>query len=180
MSLFNRSVYLSTKSFFAYNWAVVLQFRDAVEPLISSYQLQGNTVVIEADSVSNTNTTNTTNTRLNHWTRMGFAFRTALILGLVRIDTIASRSRCRFVSCASVMQISRSTTSQRCSAGLRSGDCGGHLSSVNSLSCSRNQFEMIWALWRGTFSCWKQPLEDVYAVVIKGLGQQQHSGQLWL
>ncbi len=30
---------------------------------------------------------------------------------------------------------------------LRSGDCGGHLSKVNSLSCSRNQSEMIWALW---------------------------------
>ncbi len=41
----------------------------------------------------------------------------------------------------------RSTTSQRCSIGLRSGDCGGHLSKVNSLSCSRNQSEMIWALW---------------------------------
>ncbi len=53
---------------------------------------------------------------------------------------IASRSFCRFVS--------RSTTSQSCSIGLRSGDCGGHLSKVNSLSCSRNQSEMIWALWR--------------------------------
>ncbi len=30
--------------------------------------------------------------------------------------------------------ISRSTTSQRCSIGLRSGDCGDHLSKVNSLS----------------------------------------------
>ncbi|MBN3297538.1 MEGF9 protein, partial [Amia calva] len=38
---------------------------------------------------------------------------------------------------------SRSTTSQRCSIGLRSGDCGGQFSTVNSLSCSRNQFEMI-------------------------------------
>jgi len=31
----------------------------------------------------------------------------------------------------------------RCSIGLRSGDCGGHFSTLNSLSCSRNQFEMI-------------------------------------
>ncbi len=46
--------------------------------------------------------------------------------------------------------LSRSTTSQRCSIGLRSGDCGGHLSEVNSFSCSRNQSEMIWALWRCT------------------------------
>ncbi len=55
----------------------------------------------------------------------------------------------------SMMWISRSTTSQRCSIGLRSGDCGGHLSKVNSLSCSRNQSEMIWALWHGALSCWK-------------------------
>ncbi len=61
---------------------------------------------------------------------------------------IASRSCCRF-------WISRSTTSQRCSIGLRSGDCGGHLSKVNSFSCSRNQSEMIWALWHGALSCWK-------------------------
>ncbi len=63
------------------------------------------------------------------------------------IDMIASRSCCRFVGCTSMMRISRSTTSQRCSIGLISGDCGGHLSNVNSLSCSRNQSEMIWALW---------------------------------
>ncbi len=61
---------------------------------------------------------------------------------------IASHSCCRFVDCTSMMWISRSTTSQRCSIGLRSGDCGDHLSKVNSLSCSRNQSEMIWALWR--------------------------------
>ncbi len=47
-----------------------------------------------------------------------------------------------------MMRISRSTTSQRYSIGLRSGDCGDYLSKVNSLSCSRNQSEMIWALWR--------------------------------
>ncbi len=73
---------------------------------------------------------------------------------LVHIDMIASRSCCRFVGCTSMMQISRSTTSQRCSIGLRSGDCGGHLSKVNSLSCSRNQSEMIWALWHDALSCW--------------------------
>ncbi len=86
-----------------------------------------------------------------------FAFRTALILCgidstrcwkhssdiLVHIVMIASHSFCRFVSCTSMMRISHSSTSQRCSIGLRSGDCGGHLSKVNSLSCSRNQSEMI-------------------------------------
>ncbi len=46
-----------------------------------------------------------------------------------------------------MIRISRSITSQRCSIGFRSGVCGGHLSKVNSLSCSRNQSEMIWALW---------------------------------
>ncbi len=99
-----------------------------------------------------------------------FAFGTALILCgrdllfycckhsseiLVNIDMIASRSCCRFVGCTSMMRISRSTTSQRCSIELRSGDCGGHLSKVNSLSCSRNQSEMIWVLWHGVLSCWK-------------------------
>ncbi len=54
-----------------------------------------------------------------------------------------------------MMWISRSTTSQSCSIGLRSGDCGAHLSKVNSLSCSRNQSEMIWALWYCAISCWK-------------------------
>ncbi len=58
-----------------------------------------------------------------------FAFRTALILHcidstrfwkhsseiLVHIDMITSRSCCRFVGCTSMMRISRSTTSQRCS-----------------------------------------------------------------
>jgi len=34
-------------------------------------------------------------------------------------------------------------------------DCGGHFSTVNSLSCSSNQFEMIQALWHGALSCWK-------------------------
>ncbi len=68
---------------------------------------------------------------------------------------IASRSCCRFVVCTSMMWISRSTTSQRCSTGLRSRECGGHLSKVNSLSCSRNLSEMIWALWHGALSCWK-------------------------
>ncbi len=37
---------------------------------------------------------------------------------------ISSHSCCRFVGCTSMMWISRSTTSQRCSIGLRSGDCG--------------------------------------------------------
>ena len=33
--------------------------------------------------------------------------------------------------------------------GLWFGECGGHWSTVNSLPCSWNQLEMIWALWCG-------------------------------
>lgn len=33
------------------------------------------------------------------------------------------------------------------SVGLRSGDCRGHLSTVNTTSCSRNQLDIIQALW---------------------------------
>ncbi len=40
------------------------------------------------------------------------------------------------------------------------------LSKVNSLSCSRNQSEMIWALWHGALSCWKY-IRRWYTVVIK-------------
>ncbi len=57
-----------------------------------------------------------------------FAFRTALIH---RFNKVLET----FVGCTSMMWISRSTKSQRCSIGLISGDCGGYLSKVNSLSC---------------------------------------------
>ncbi len=81
-----------------------------------------------------------------------FVFRTALILRgidstrcwkhsseiLVHIDMRASRSCCRFVGYTSMMQISVPPHPK---------DCGGHLRKVNSLSCSRNQSEIIWALW---------------------------------
>lgn len=36
----------------------------------------------------------------------------------------------------------------------------------SELSFSRNQFEMIWALWCGVLSCWKHPSVDGYTVVI--------------
>ena len=96
-------------------------------------------------------------TPCQYWVGPPFAFRTLLrgILStrcwkhsseiLVHIDMIATCSCCRFVGCTSTIQISCSTTSQRCSIGLRSGGCGGHWSTVNSLTCSGNQFEMFWA-----------------------------------
>ncbi len=61
---------------------------------------------------------------------------------------------------------------KKCSVGVRSGDCGGYSSIVNSLSCSRNQFEMIWALWHGALSCWKWSERD-------GHGQQQYFSKSW-
>lgn len=61
-------------------------------------------------------------------------------------DTIASCSCCGYVGCTSMTQISCCTTFQRRSIGLRSGHCGGRLRTLNSLSCSRNQFEIIRAL----------------------------------
>lgn len=33
--------------------------------------------------------------------------------------------------------------------------CGSHLNTVNSLSCSRSQFNDL-SLWHGPLSCWKQ------------------------
>ncbi len=99
---------------------------------------------------------------------------------LVHIDIIASRSCWKFVGCTSMMWISRSTTSQRCSIGLRSGDCGGHLSKVNSLSCSRNQSEMIWALWTWCIILLKVAMRIKGIKVIKAWhGRQQYSGRLW-
>ncbi len=58
--------------------------------------------------------------------------------------------------------------------------CQLHIHDAN-LSCSRNQSEMIWALWHGALSCWKKPSEDKYTVVKKrdGHGQQLYSGRLW-
>lgn len=57
-------------------------------------------------------------------------------------DSIASWSGCRFISCTSKMQTPCSTTSQWCFIWVSSGDCGVHLYTVNSVGCSRNQFEL--------------------------------------
>jgi len=53
------------------------------------------------------------------------------------------------------MQLSRSTLP-------KSSDWEVYLSIVNSSSCSRNQLEMIWPLWRAMLSWWVQPSEDGY------------------
>lgn len=52
----------------------------------------------------------------------------------------------RFIGCIFLMWISCLTTSKRCSIRLRSDHCRWHLSTLKSLSWSRNQFEMIWPL----------------------------------
>lgn len=50
-----------------------------------------------------------------------------------------------------------STSSQRCSIGLRSVDCAGYLTKL--MSCSWNQLKMMRVLFHGTSSCWKYPWE---------------------
>ncbi len=118
-------------------------------------------------------------TPCKYWIGPPFASRTALIIRgidstrcwkhsseiLVHIDMMVSCSCCRFVGCSSMMRISRSTTSQRCTIELRSGYCGGHLSKVNSLSCSRNQSEMIWALKHGVVFCCCSPSASGFNVL---------------
>ena len=59
------------------------------------------------------------------------------------VDMIASRNFCRFVSCTFMLRISRSTTSQRCSIGFRSGDWEGHWRTLNLLSCSWNSLRRL-------------------------------------
>ncbi len=75
-------------------------------------------------------------TPCKYWIGPPFAFWTASIIRgidstrfckhsseiLVHVDMIASRSCCRFVGCTSMMRISRSTTSQRCSILLLNWD----------------------------------------------------------
>lgn len=89
---------------------------------------------------------------------------------LVQADMTASCSCCSFVGCTSMMRISRSTTSQRYSIGLKYGNCGGHLSTVYPLLYSRNQLDLSYAMWDGVLSSWKQTLIDVYTIH----GQQQY------
>lgn len=72
----------------------------------------------------------------------------------------------RYVSCTSMIWLSRSNTSSVCSIGLRSGGSGGHLTTVNALPCWRNQFEIIWVLWHGVLSFWKKLSEDRYTVLL--------------
>lgn len=61
-------------------------------------------------------------------------------------DMMASYACCRFVGWTLMMRISHSTTMQRCSAGLRSGNFVVRFSIVNSL-CSRNHFEKMATFW---------------------------------
>lgn len=72
----------------------------------------------------------------------------------------------RYVSCTSMIWLSCSNTSWRCTIGLRSGGSGGHLTTVNALSCWRNQFEIIWVLWHGVLSFCKKLSEDRYTVLL--------------
>lgn len=72
---------------------------------------------------------------------------------VLHIDVIASQSCCRVVSCMFRMWIFCSIGSEGCTT-----DCGGHLSTLNSLSWSRNQFGIIWVLRHVALSCRTYPL----------------------
>lgn len=100
------------------------------------------------------------------WNRFNKVLETSSEI-LVHIRLIISESYCRFVGCTSVMLTSCSTTSQKCSTGFRSGSYGGYLSTGNLLSCSRNQFEIVWGFWHGKVSRWKQHSEDGYTLIRK-------------
>lgn len=59
-----------------------------------------------------------------------------------------------------------STTSQRCSMGLKSSDLEGHFNIENSYLCSMNQSATIFDFWHGVLSFWMRSLEDEYSVFI--------------
>lgn len=74
-------------------------------------------------------------------------------VNMANIDMKASYSCCKIVLAAHPW--CEPTTLQRCSIEFWSVDCGGRLSKVNSLSCSRKQLKVSWALRHGLLSCWK-------------------------
>lgn len=65
-----------------------------------------------------------------------------------------------------IMWIFYSTTSQRCSVWLRSGECGCRLSTANT-SHVQETSEIIWSFWYVVLSYWKEPSEVRYTVLIK-------------
>lgn len=64
------------------------------------------------------------------------------------------------LSPASMVWRSHFTTAQRWFIGLRYDVCVGRLSTMKSSSCSRNHFEMTWALTHGFNILLKQPSDD--------------------
>ena len=81
---------------------------------------------------------------------------------------IALSGSVRFDGCGTSCLMALLNSSNKCSIGLRSGDCGGHLSKVKSPSCSWNLSCTIWALWHGALSYWKKPSPLGYAIHITG------------
>jgi hypothetical protein len=77
---------------------------------------------------------------------------------LVHADATASCSFCRLDSGILVLQTARSISSQRCSMWLRSGECAGHSSKLNTLSCSRQCFPLL--------NCPLQPIGDKDQLVV--------------
>lgn len=73
---------------------------------------------------------------------------------LVYVGMITLCSRCRFVHCMSMMPISCSALSQKCSIGSGCSVCGRCSCTENSVSCSRNQFNVVWRLWHNYDNFW--------------------------
>ncbi len=85
-------------------------------------------------------------------------------------------------SCTYMMGISHSTTSQRCSIGLRSGDCGDRWSTLNSCHVRETSLRWFEVCDMVHYPAGSSHQKLGYTVVIKGRdghGPQQYSGRLW-
>lgn len=90
-------------------------------------------------------------------------------------------TRCQQRSCENLVHINLILLGSFCSfvgrksmalpTGLTSGECGGHRSTVHSRPSPRNNLEIEWALWHGSFFCRKHLSKDAHTVVIKGRTQ---------
>ena len=88
----------------------------------------------------------------------------------VSLHDISSRSfkSCRVQGGASMDWTCLSSTSHRCSIGLRSEEFGGQVNTVNWSLCSSNHSWTSFAVWLGVLSHWKKPLPSGKTVCIKG------------
>ena len=83
---------------------------------------------------------------------------------------VSSRSfkSCMLQGGASMDWICLSSTSHRCSIGLRSGEFGGQVNTSNLLLCSSNHSWNMFVFLHGVLSCWKKPQPSGNIVSMKG------------